>query len=200
MKTLEESGLIFGFPEGNETLKYDDTAYYRKLFNSLPGCKGVDFITVGKNAIAFIEVKNCTGDEGNCSWRTVPNNKKRDTSATKVNVDGRDSLDIEVSQKVAMTLAALAGARSFGERKEITEEFQSIIDVVFSENFAKDRKKKYVILFLEGDFASHTRSKKMIMDSLQESINKKMKWLDCTVSVVDSSTYNRKIIEEVSLA
>lgn len=200
MEIREESGLKFGFPDGSNPIKFDDTKYYRNLFNSLPGAKGVDFITIGQDNIAFIEVKNCTGDEGNCRWRIFPNNQKRDTSSTQVNVEGRDSLDIEVSQKVAMTLAALTGAKSYGDRKESIDELENVINVVFSKDFAKDKKKKYVILFLEGDFGGHTRSKKMIMENLQRSLNTKMKWLDCRVSVVDSSTYDGKVIQNVSWA
>lgn len=37
----------------------------------------------------------------------------------------------------------------------------------------------------------------MIMSDLQKSMDKKMKWLNCKVSVVDSDTYNRKIFELV---
>lgn len=200
MEIKEESGLKFGFPDESTAIKFDDTKYYRNLFNALPGAKGVDFITIGQDNIAFIEVKNCTGDEGNCRWRIFPNNQKRDTSSTQVNVTGRDSLDIEVSQKVAMTLSALVGARSFGERKDSTEELACIMNEVFSEEFTKNNKKKYVILFLEGDFGGHTRTKKMIMGDLQRSLNTKMKWLDCKASVVDSSTYDGKIIQNVSLS
>lgn len=198
MEIREESGLKFGFPDGNIAIKFDDTKYYRDLFNALPGSKGVDFISVGKDAISFIEVKNCLGDEGNCRWRIDPNNHKRDTTSTKVDVQGRESLDIEVPQKVAMTLAALAGARSFGDRKSSIDELQEIITTVISDDFADDKKKKYVILFLEGNFGGHTRSKKMIMENLQRSMNTKMRWLNCRVSVVDSSTYNKDIFQIVS--
>lgn len=198
MEIREESGLKFGFPDGNTVIKFDDTKYYRDLFNALPGAKGIDFISVGKEAISFIEVKNCLGDEGNCRWRIVPNNQKRDTTSTKVDVEGRDSLDIEVPQKVAMTLAALAGARSFGDRKSSLDELQEIIATVISKDFADDKKKKYVILFLEGDFGGYTRSKKMIMEELQRSMNTKMRWLNCRVSVVDSATYNKEIFQIVS--
>lgn len=197
MEIREESGLKFGFPDGNTVIKFDDTKYYRDLFNALPGSKGVDFVSMGKDAILFIEVKNCLGDEGNCRWRIIPNNHKRDTTSTKVDVEGRDSLDIEVPQKVAMTLAALAGARSFGDRKSSLNELQEIIATVISEDFADDRKKKYIILFLEGDFGSHTRPKKAIMSELQRSMNTKMRWLNCRVSVVDSATYNKNIFQIV---
>lgn len=55
-----------------------------------------------------------------------------------------------------------------------------------------------VILFLEGDFdnpRSVTRSKKMIMERLQDSIRTKLSWLNCRVSVVDSATYNKRCFE-----
>lgn len=197
MEFREESGLKFGFPDENIVIKFDDTKYYRDLFNALPGSKGVDFISVGKDAISFIEVKNCLGDEGNCRWRIFPNNQKLETTSTTVDTEGRESLDIEVSQKVAMTLAALAGARSFGDRKSSLDELQEIITTVISEDFADDKKSKYVILFLEGNFGSHTRSKKMIMENLQKSMNTKMRWLNCRVSVVDSDTYNKNIFQIV---
>ena len=198
MEIREESGLKFGFPDENIVIKFDDTKYYRDLFNALPGSKGVDFISVGKDAISFIEVKNCLGDEGNCRWRVFPNNQKLETTSTTVDTEGRESLDIEVSQKVAMTLAALAGARSFGDRKSSLDELKEIITTVFSRAFADDKKPKYVILFLEGNFGSHTRSKKMIMENLQKSMNTKMRWLNCRVSVVDSDTYNKNIFQIVS--
>lgn len=193
MEIKEESGLKFAFPDSTKVIKFDDTMFYRKSFNALPESKGVDFITVAENSIAFIEVKNCTGAEGDCRWRIFPNNSKKNTSHTNVNLEGRNSLDIEVPQKVAMTLAALLGARSFEERKNTVEELEEIQKFIFSKKFTDSEKKKLVILFLEGDFGGHTRSKEMIMSALQKNIQTKMKWLDCRVSVVDSHTYNEKI-------
>lgn len=199
MEIREESGLKFGFPDGSIAIKFDDTKYYRDLFNALPGSEGVDYISVGKDTISFIEVKNCLGDDGNCRWRITPNNHKRDTTSTKVGVEGRESLDIEVSQKVAMTLAALAGARAFGDSKSSIDELKDIITTILSKDLADDKKTKYVILFLEGNFGGHIRSKKMITDNLQRSMNTKMRWLlNCRVSVVDSSTYNKDIFKIVS--
>ena len=192
---IEESKLTFEFPEENNTIKFDDTKFYREYFNKLPEGKGVDFITLNNGMIAFIEVKNCTGDEGNCRWRIAPDNKKKNTTSTTIDVTGRDSLDIEVSQKVAMTLAALAGAKSFGDRKESLAEIKELVNSFSEKILRDDKKKKYVILFLEGDFASHTKSKKMIMSALQKSISRKLEWFDCKVSVVDSDTYDGKIFE-----
>ena len=193
----EESRLKFAFPGKNKVIKFDDTNFYRNYFNKLPEAKGVDFISVGKKEIAFIEVKNCTGDEENCRWRIVPDNKKRDTTHTTVNVDGRDSLDIEVAQKVAMTIAALNGAKSFEKRKECVTELNPFYKFITNDSIADDEKKKYVILFLEGDFGSKTWSKRMIMKSLQDSMNKKLQWINCRVSVVDSDTYDSRIFQIV---
>ena len=197
-KIKEESGLKFLFPQNDTVVKFDDTKFYRDYFTKLPEAKGVDFISVDKDKIAFIEVKNCTGDESNCRWRIAPNNQKKDTTHTVVNVEGRDSLDIEVAQKTAMTVAALTGAKSFGDTKECLEELKEYIQFLSSDRFSDDSKKKYVILFLEGDFGSRTRSKKMIMKELQDSMNKKLQWINCKVSVVDSDTYNPKIFRIVS--
>lgn len=110
-------------------------------------------------------------------------------------MERRDSLDIEVPQKVAMTLAALLGARSFDETREAVKELKYIQDFIFSKKFMDCTKKKYVILFLEGDFGGYTRSKKMIMSSLERRMQTKLRWLDCKISVVDSNTYNREIFE-----
>lgn len=176
-------------------IKFDGTKFYRDYFNKLPEAKGVDFISVDKNKIAFIEVKNCTGDEGNCRWRIAPNNQKRNTTHTSVDVEGRDSLDIEVAQKVAMTLSALIGAKTFENTKECVKELKEFVQFLSQDTFADDSKKKFVVLFLEGDFGTRTRSKKMIMQDLQNSMNKKLKWINCRVSVVDSDTYNSMLFQ-----
>lgn len=57
----------------------------------------------------------------------MPDNRKRNTTHTSVNVEGRDSLDIEVAQKTAMTLAALVGAKSFRNTKECLNELREYI-------------------------------------------------------------------------
>ena len=56
MVIKEESGLKFGFPEKSIVIKFDDTLFYRDYFNRFPGSKGIDFVSVSPNQIAFIEV------------------------------------------------------------------------------------------------------------------------------------------------
>lgn len=113
-------------------------------------------------------------------------------------MEGRDSLDIEVAQKTAMTIAALIGAKSFGDTKECLHELSEYIQFLSKDTFSDDSKKKYVILFLEGDFGGKTRTKKMIMQALQNSMNKKLQWINCRVSVVDSDTYDSRLFQIVS--
>ena len=186
---IEESGMQFEFPDNRTTVKFDEELFYRNCFNRFPESKGVDFITDGKDLIAFIEVKNCRGHEGDNRWRIAPNNQKRDTAHVAHDVSGRDSLDIEVAQKAAMTLAALCGAYSFGDRKDSLGNLKEIVAGISGERFAQTGKKKLIILVLEGDFGTHTRPKTAIMSELQRNIMSKMQWLDCKVSVVDSDTY-----------
>ncbi len=192
---IEESGMQFEFPDNRTTVKFDEELFYRNCFNRFPESKGVDFITDGKDLIAFIEVKNCRGHEGDNRWRIAPNNQKRDTAHVAHDVSGRDSLDIEVAQKAAMTLAALCGDYSFGDRKDSLGKLKEIAAGISGERFAQTGKKKLIILVLEGDFGTHTRPKKAIMSELQRNIMSKMQWLDCKVSVVDSDTYWEKVFK-----
>lgn len=193
--TIEESGLKFEFPAKSKVIKFDDTEFYRKHFNKAPYTKGVDFLLDDKRSLVFIEVKNCKGDESNNNWRVTPNNCKHDTSKTTVDVEGRDSLDIEVTEKVRQTIAALVGAHSFENTRKSAEELKCFSDALTSEKILDDSKKILVILFLEGDFGCQTRTKRTIMKSLQDSMNTKLQWLKCQVSVVDSDTYIHSLFE-----
>ncbi len=163
-----------------------------------PSSKGVDFISDMDRYFVFTEVKNCTGDENNCNWRVHPNNSKVGFSPTSVDVEDRDSADIETARKVAMTMAALSGANTFGEGKNSSAELEEYIKALGSKDFSKGSKRLLVVLFLEGNFGSKTNSKKMIMKRLGDSLNKKLQWLKCRASVVDSNTYDRRIFEAVN--
>lgn len=192
---IEESGIEFDFPDEDATLKFDDDPYYRKYFVKMDGAKGVDFISAGKKKLLFIEVKNCLGHESDNNWRVFPNNKKVKTSATTVNTEGRESLDVEVSQKVAMTISNIVGAGSFVGKRDTAENLVRLLSEITSEKYSTDDKTWYVILFLEGDFGCESRSKKMIMRELQESMKTKLSWLNCRVSVVDSDTYKKELFK-----
>ena len=97
-----------------------------------------------------------------------------------------------------MTLSALIGSKTYENSKECVKEVEEIIHFLCSESFSDVAKQKYIILFLEGNFECHSRSKKMIMRSLQDSLKRKLSWLNCKVSVVDSDTYDRRRFEIVN--
>ena len=197
MVIKEESGLKFAFPDDALVIKFDDEEFYRQEFNKLPEAKGVDFLSVTKDLAVFVEVKNCKGYENDNRWRIVPNDNKVDTANTGYSVENRHSLDIEVSQKVAMTISALMGVLSYGELKSSLEELNRFAEKFIIKTMLDDNKETLVVLFLEGNFDSKSRSKKMIMTALQKSMQSKLKWLNCRVSVVDSETYHSKIFEIV---
>lgn len=175
---MVESNLNFTFSD--QAIKFDDTRFYGIFKSYLPGGKGVDFLSINSKVFVMLEVKNCTGYERENAWRT-----KTDF----VNENGEEGFDIEVAKKVAGTLACLTGAGiayNLGEADELKPYFQELA----SKKYVKGKKALQIILFLEGDFGSKTRTKKMIMKRIRDKISEKLKWLNCTVRVVDLDTYN----------
>lgn len=187
---IKEGSLTFCFSEDMTAIKFDDTNFYRKSFNSLPGGKGVDMIADSTDWLQLIEIKNCTGHETENVWRTSANNSK--------SINGEDSFDNEVAKKVASTIACLYGAWSRQDSSESAKKLSGIWKGACSTQIPKDKKPIMVILFLEGNFGvtgPESRSKRSIMKRLQDSIESKLSWLNCRVSVVDSTTYPHKLFE-----
>ncbi|HJC47576.1 MAG TPA: hypothetical protein IAA04_05950 [Candidatus Lachnoclostridium pullistercoris] len=193
MVTFEESNLKFTFPDSAAAVKYDDTRFYRNYVNQLPGAKGMDFVSLWENSVVFTEVKNCEGEEADNRWRIYPDNEKLTTTASKNNTAGRDSLDIEVARKAALTVAGLYGAYTKKSGCESAAELENLARSLWKKRDITDRSPLLIILFLEGDFGCESRSKKMVMSALENKIKKKLSWLDCQVSVVDSDTYRKEI-------
>ena len=73
----EESRLKFQFAENDTVIKFDDTKFYRDYFNKLPEAKGVDFMSVAKDKIAFIEVKTRTNTRFGLAAEAVDQRKQR---------------------------------------------------------------------------------------------------------------------------
>lgn len=191
---INESGLIFTFQEGDE-VKFDDTKFYRNYFSMCPNAKGIDVINDSPQRILLLEIKNCTGHEADNNWRMACNNSKVSTAPTTVDTENRESLDIEVAKKVTMTIACLIGAYTKKEGCVSASFLAPFSSILLDQKICTNRKEFLVILFLEGRFGCQTRTKKMIMKSLEDSIRKKLKWLNCLVSVVDSSSYNHNVFE-----
>lgn len=189
---LDEGRLRFTFP-GEKAIKFDDTRFYKKRFNKFSGSKGVDFICDTNDFLLFLEVKDCLGREAENHWRIEINNGRVETAPTTVDTNGRESLDNEMVHKVTMTLSCLLGAKTFSESREDAEILVPYAEALEDEKIARQSKKLFVVLLLEGDFNSNSRSKKMQMTRIQESVEKKLKWLNCRVSVVDLDTYRERI-------
>lgn len=189
---LDEGRLRFTFP-GEKAIKFDDTRFYKKRFNKFSGSKGVDFICDTNDFLLFLEVKDCLGREVENHWRIEINNGRVETAPTTVDTNGRESLDNEMVHKVTMTLSCLLGAKTFSESREDAEILVPYAEALEDEKIARQSKKLFVVLLLEGDFNSNSRSKKMQMTRIQESVEKKLKWLNCRVSVVDLDTYRERI-------
>jgi len=190
---IKESGLIFSFDTDTKAVKFDDTRFYREDFNKLNGGKGVDILASSpqRNLVQFIEIKNCTGKESENKWRLGVNNSSRSNVPNGVDEYDRDSLDIEVSRKVAMTISCMYGAWTCKDTIKRAEDLTEYWKDFCSADIPRLKRKISVSLFLEGDFGSRTRTKKMVMQKIQDSLNQKLKWLNCKAVVVDSNTYNR---------
>jgi hypothetical protein len=197
MQMINESNLQFSFPKEDCLVKFDDTPFYREDFNSFVGSKGVDFIYLQRKdgRLYLVEVKNCKGHENENRWRILPDDKKLKSASIKPDSDSKHSLDIEIAQKIAMTMACLAGADTFKLDKKAKDYIK------FQQYLHKNEKPMVcVVLVLEGDFSSYSRTKKMIMSELQRSIERKLRWLNCKVIVEDIETHNDRdySIKEIS--
>lgn len=187
---FDESGIVFDFNNTLTVNKFDDTGYYQNYFKKLTGGKGVDFILKSDDTLMLVEVKNCAGHESANRWRIFPDNGKRDTTATTVDTDDRDSLDIEIPKKIAMTLACLLGAHSqpqFQTHSSVLKEYFNFIKL---NNISSGSNKIKVILFLEGNFASKSMPQKLILSNLGKKIKNKLSWLNCNVIVENIESHD----------
>lgn len=188
---INEDKLDFTFDDEKfSAIKFDDTNFYRNYFNKLPESKGVDILVKSDNELLFIEIKDCLGHESENLWRTGVNNSQ--IAQCKNENKKLESFDIEISKKVAMTIACLVGAYTRLSTCQSAEELNEYVNAMQSSKIKNLNMKIYIILFLEGNFYSDPKRKSMIMKSISDSINKKLKWLNCKVLVVDMNTYKEK--------
>ena len=173
-----ESDMLFSFHDDVAAIKYDDTTFYRKSYNAVEGSKGVDIIADSAYALYFVEVKNCEGSaESQDAWR-------RRYSGSR----NMDDLASEVASKVAHTCACLAGVSTYRERNADAAPLLNFADSLHAGNIASLEKKLLVLLYLEGDFSCKSRSNESIYRDIQSRIKKRLKWLNCRVSVVSTKT------------
>lgn len=189
---IKESGLTFTFSSSVDALKFDETSFYLKTFSHQPEGKGVDIMMNSPTCCQLIEIKNCTGHEPENYWRVFSNNSKVCKAPTNTLGEPRESLDIEVAKKVASTISCLYGAYIKSAQQKSASELTLWWEAISDCNIVSLKKSLLIVLFLEGDFKTRTRSKKMIMKDLQDSLKKKLSWLNCKVSVIDSSEYPKQ--------
>lgn len=186
---IKEGSLTFVFDERTKAVKFDETDFYRKFFSHQPAGKGVDIIANNENYTLLIEIKNCLGHESDNKWRTRTNRREG---------DGEDSFDIEIAKKVSSTISCLYGAWTKQMGCSAAKELEPQYLAALHQFIPTDKKKLFIILFLEGNFESDSRSKKLTMKRISESIEQKLHWLNCKVQVVDSNTYGKKHFEVIS--
>ena len=173
-----ESGITFRFEDQySDVLKYDDTAFYREMFQKQPSAKAVDFLAASDDRFILLEVKNCSGY-----------GKKETNAPVSRDVMGRESLDIEVAEKVAMTLAALSGVYTRPKPESKAAPCMVFAESLFDKLTHEGKRKIIVIAVIDGKFGCFTRSNQMIWKSIRESMEKKLKWLNATVIVTDSKS------------
>lgn len=178
-----EGNLKFTFLEDSQAMKFDEDKFYRTYYSKLPKGKGVDFIINNDKDIVFLEIKDCYGYERENLGRTLINNREI------------ESFDIEVAKKIESTISCIVGAYTRKRRCEIAEELTSLYENINLYNISEEKKKAWVILFLEGDFKVKTRTKRMIMEDIQKSLKQKLSWLECQVLVFDSKTNREKFFK-----
>jgi hypothetical protein len=188
---LKEGNLEFDFIGATCAIKFDEKKFYRDKFNKLPGAKGVDFISLYSDEMILVEVKDCEGHETENRWRIAPNNAKVSTAAI-CPTDDRESLDIEVAHKVAMTIACLCGANTKMQQSENAKELEKYASFFNGDGIASGRKNLKVILFIEGDFATNSTPEKAVLKRIGDSIEKKLDWIQCKILVENSNTISGK--------
>ena len=174
---LQEGSLEFTFADDLTPAKFDETRFYKKFKEALPGGKGVDFIAYNKENLILIEVKNCKGYERENEWRTLVNQKRGD----------EETFDVEIAKKVASTLSCLVGANTYPDKQgddEPADELKPYFEMLTK--IRKGKVKLKVYFFLEGDFETKSRSKDMIWQRIEDNIRKYLRWLKFTVRIVDS--------------
>lgn len=182
---MNEGNLKFIFDEKAEVIKFDEDKFYRNYFMKLPEAKGIDFIFNDKDNLIFLEIKDCLGYEKDNLYRTRIDYSK----------DKEVSFDIEVAKKVESTIACLFGAYTRKETCEASEKLAELCENFKISDIQNGQKQLWVILLLEGNFQAGTRTKKMVMSGIQNSLRQKLKWMECKVSVVDLETYKNKFFE-----
>jgi hypothetical protein len=173
---FQEGNLVFDFNDefwNKEVVQFDEETDYKKVCNTLPSTKGVDFLGVLKNkSVVFIEVKDFRGHRIENKHRTEK---------------GNDPLELEVAQKVKDSLCVLlSAARNSTHNKDF---WQKCVQLIPHEN-ATVR----VILWLEEDLppSSSTvneKRRKAKGGTRNQRLKQKLRWIKTRVFVYSKRTF-----------
>lgn len=173
---IKEGNLQFEFEEGVKAIKFDDTFYYGRFKDCMPGNKGVDILAYDAEHFTFIEIKDFEGYE----------NEKENVKRLMTNEYKTETLDAEISEKVRSTLAAVFGSHI--KQDEVLDEYFEAL-----KGKIRNTKKLVpivdVILFVEGDISKMVRKKGLKQETtvafraIQHSLKRKLSWLTDRVSV-----------------
>lgn len=175
-KSIAEGNLLFEFDEGVNVIKFDETVYYKIFKDCMEGNKGVDFLAYDDSHFIIIEVKDFTGYENN----------KTNIKRLMTDVPNFETLDIEMSEKVRSSVAAIFGGH-IKQDAIIHEYFEVLRGKVLKNNeFVPIID---VILFIEGDIEKMVGKKgvhqetRIAFKSIQDKLKRQLKWLTDRVSV-----------------
>lgn len=177
-----ENRLRFVFPDNVHCRKYDDTDFYRQLYEKMSEAKGVDIVASSSDCCYIIEVKDCSDTaENQDKWRRAYSGERN-----------MDSLAQEIALKVAHTCAAIYGVSTYGERNKNATDLLDVANGMSGKQIADLSKKLLVLLYLEGDFSTETRKNTMIRRDIRQRIERRLKWLNCKVDVVSTEFHAAK--------
>lgn len=173
---IKEGSLLFEFDAGVRVIKFDDTSYYKYFKDCMIGNKGVDFLAYNDKHFAFIEIKDFTGYETN----------KDDIKRLMTGIPDFETLDIEMSEKVRSTVAAVFGGH-VKQDAVMDEYFEALRRAAIKNNEIAPTVD--VILFIEGDIERMVAKKgvhqetRIAFKNIQDKLKRKLKWLTDRVSV-----------------
>lgn len=193
---IHESRLIFDISDAFMPVKFDETSFYKQKYNKFSYSKGVDIVFFDEDSICLMEIKNCKGFEKENEWRLKPNNNQR--VGTKQTVNGEEqtiyqieySLDDEVVSKVSNTLACFFGASTKSDLQTSIEQLSPYWIRLRDKRIKEDARKIRVIVFVEGEFGHKRQDIDEIFTRLRDSLKQKSAWLNCTISIENSSKNN----------
>lgn len=187
--TITEGDIDFIFDDSVKLCKFDAQPFYQDDFNKyIDGGKGVDIIFETDSIVCFMEIKDFRKDYVNNKWRTIPNNRSKQSQIAHVAKMSKDSLDIEIPKKVMATIDCLYGAWTKKEQSSRAADLIEQADFVMDSDIQNHRKRLVVLLFVEGVRDTQARKAMITLHEIEIYMKRRLKWMNCSVEVIDSNS------------